>query len=299
MAAGGPSLGAMGIGEDIVTPEGWHAALAALAWQCDLGVTEAMGDAPVNRYELPDVQPGAVRAAVAEVQNAERGPDRSDARGRAAEPRAQMAAPDPVAPDPVVLARAVAARVANLAELRAALEAFDLCELKRGAKSTVFADGDPAARVMVIGEAPGRDEDSEGRPFVGWAGQLLDRMFAAIGLGRASPRPGAAIYITNVMPWRPPQDRDPTLDEIAMMQPFLQRHVELVAPDLIVVMGNTACQAVLGRKGISQMRGQWAEGHGRPVLPMFHPAYLLRNPSFKREAWADLLELQARLRALG
>lgn len=149
---------------------------------------------------------------------------------------------------------------------------------------------------MVIGEAPGRDEDLEGRPFVGKAGKLLDAMFAAIGMGRERPEPESALYITNVLPWRPPQNRDPEPAEIAMMLPFLTRHVELAAPDVLILMGNHACQALLGRKGITRMRGQWAEALNRPALPMFHPAYLLRNPAAKREAWADLLALQHRLR---
>lgn len=170
------------------------------------------------------------------------------------------------------------------------MAAFDHCELKRGARNLVFADGTPGARVMIIGEAPGREEDREGRPFVGRAGQLLDRMLAAIDLNRDS-----SVYITNVLPWRPPQNRDPKPDEIAMMQPFLRRHVELAAPDVLVVMGNISCQAVLGKRGITRLRGHWSEAFDKPVLPMFHPAYLLRQPVMKRETWADLLELKARL----
>ena len=173
--------------------------------------------------------------------------------------------------------------------------AFEGCELKRGARNLVFADGDPSARVMIVGEAPGRDEDREGRPFVGRAGQLLDRMLAAIGLDRTA-RGESAVYITNVLPWRPPQNRDPKAEEIEMMLPFLARHVALADPDLLVVMGNISAQAVLGRRGITRLRGTWAEAMGRPVLPMFHPAYLLRNPAAKREAWADLLALQAKLK---
>ncbi|HEX9857969.1 MAG TPA: uracil-DNA glycosylase [Paracoccaceae bacterium] len=278
----------MGIAEDIAGDAGWHVALAALAWQHDLGATEAVGDTPVNRYEAvsrhepADAVPRAAATATPGVM---------PQGGRAPEPVAAAAGPDPAE-----VARQAAARAGTLEELRAALEAFELCELKRGAKTTVFADGQPGAPVMVIGEAPGREEDIAGRPFVGRAGQLLDRMFAAIGMARQDPDPARAIYITNVMPWRPPQNRDPSPEEIAMMQPFLARHVELAAPDLIVIMGNTSCQAVLGRKGITRMRGEWASAFGRPVLPMFHPAYLLRNPAAKRETWADLLELQARLR---
>jgi len=250
---------------------------ALLAWQVELGATEAITDAPVNRYEIP--KPAPVVAAVAPVVGA-----------------ARRVSFDPIAPpDPVALARAAVAGVGDLAGLRAAIEAFEGCELKKGARNTVFADGLPGARVMVIGEAPGRDEDLAGRPFVGNAGQLLDRMLAAIAMGRAVQGQGA-LYITNILPWRPPENRDPEPAEIAMMMPFVQRHVELARPELLVLMGNISCQAVLGRKGITRLRGQWSEALGLPVLPMFHPAFLLRNPGAKREAWADLLSLQARLR---
>lgn len=248
-------------------------AAALLAWQYDLGATEAMLDAPLNRYDLTDTAAAAGPAAA-----------------RAA-PVAKVPAPPPVTNG--------AAEARDLEALRAAMAAFDGCELKRGARHLVFADGVPGARVMVIGEAPGREEDIEGRPFVGRAGQLLDLMFAAIGLARDAADPAQAIYITNVLPWRPPQNRDPTPEEIAMLQPFLLRHVELAAPEVVVLMGNIPCQAVLGQRGVTRLRGQWAQALGRPVLPMVHPAYLLRNPVAKREAWADLLSLQARLRARG
>jgi DNA polymerase len=211
------------------------------------------------------------------------------------------AAPEPARPeaavDPVAVARAVAARAETLDDLRQAMADFDMCELKRGARNTVFADGNPAARVLILGEAPGREEDLEGRPFVGRAGQLLDRMFAAIGLSRTSPDSETALYITNVMPWRPPGNRDPEPSEIAMMRPFVERHIALADPQVIVVMGNTPLDALTGARGILRARGNWTQALGKPLLPMTHPAYLLRNPGAKREAWADLLSLQARLRA--
>jgi DNA polymerase len=194
----------------------------------------------------------------------------------------------------VVVAQEAAAAASTLDELRAAIGAYEHCALKRGARNLVFSDGAPDARVMIVGEAPGRDEDLQGRPFVGRAGQLLDRMLAPLGLSRAEN-----VYITNVLPWRPPQNRDPRPDEIAMMKPFLARHIALVDPDLLVIMGNISCDALLGRRGITRLRGTWAEAEGRPAMPMFHPAYLLRQPQMKREAWADMLAVGAKLRALG
>ena len=262
----GRSVDAMGIAEDIAG--NWQAALAALGWQVDLGVADVVGDAPVNRYEV------AVKAAPVVVPPV--GPSAGDA---------------------VAVARAAAGRAGSLAALRAALGGYEHCEIRRGARNLVFADGLPGARVLVLGEAPGVEEDKEGRPFVGRAGQLLDRMFAAIGLSRGDADPRRALYITNVMPWRPPHNRDPEPGEIAMMRPFVERHVELAAPEIIVVMGNTPCAALLGTRGITRLRGVWATALGRPVLPMFHPAYLLRQPAMKAMAWADLLALQARLRA--
>ncbi|MFP1644360.1 uracil-DNA glycosylase [Pontitalea aquivivens] len=261
------------------------AALAALEWQLEMGADEAILDAPLNRYDLPDSAP----AAAARPQTA------SNPQATAA---AMPVAPAQAAPDPVALARAAAGAATDLPALARAIADFDLCDLKKGARSMVFADGNPAARVMIIGEAPGREEDLAGKPFVGPAGQLLDRMFAAIGLSRGAPDPGAAFYITNVLPWRPPGNRTPDAAEIDMMRPFLARHVELADPDFLVLMGNPACQAALGRTGIVKLRGQWAEAFGRPALPMTHPAYLLRMPLAKRDAWADLLGLRARLDAV-
>ncbi len=267
------------------SPQQYHDNLAALRWQLEMGATEAIGDVPVNRFELPDKAPVAAPKRQAPPAAALAG--HVAPAGRAV----------PAGPDPVAAARTLAAAAPDLAALQGALQGFEHCDLKRGARNTVFADGHPSARIMVIGEAPGRDEDREGRPFVGRAGQLLDRMLAAIHLDRKAEGAGG-VYITNVLPWRPPQNREPTPEEMAMLTPFLERHVELVAPELLILMGNTPCQALLGRRGITRMRGKWHQAMELPVMPMFHPAYLLRNPAAKREAWADLLDVQARLRSL-
>ncbi|MDR5653375.1 uracil-DNA glycosylase [Ruixingdingia sedimenti] len=244
---------------------------ALLEWQAELGADEAIGDAPVDRYALAAAAP---------------------------KPAASAPAPAPAAPaaDPVVDSRRLAAGAPDLAALAEAQAGYEHCELKRGARNFVFADGRAGARVMVLGEAPGRDEDLQGKPFVGRAGQLLDLMFAAIGLSRASPDMERALYISNIMPWRPPGNREPEAAEMAMMMPFVERHVALADPEVLVLMGNTPCAAVLGKRGITRLRGQWTQAFGKPVLPMLHPAYLLRNPAAKRQAWADLLTLQTRLR---
>ena len=279
----GPTFRGMGIASDILAD--WHASQAALLWQFDLGIDEWLLDEPLNRYDLPDaVKPApmlapAVAVAVAPVA------------------RVSATAVPPEAPkvDAVAEAKALAARANTLEELRAAIAGFDLCEMKRGARNLVFADGLPGARVLILGEAPGAEEDREGRPFVGRAGQLLDDMLDAIGLSRNAPTPEAAVYITNVLPWRPPGNRDPEPEEIAMMRPFVERHITLAAPEVIVVMGNTPLLALTGARGILKVRGQWSQALNRALLPMTHPAYLLRNPAAKREAWEDLLALEARL----
>jgi len=253
----------------------YYQAKTALEWQIELGADEAIGDQPINRYEIVAEKPKPAKPKVVEKSK-----------------------PEPVKPadiDAVAVATAAAGAAPDLDALQQALANFAHCDLKMGARNLVFCDGNPQARVMIIGEAPGRDEDREGRPFVGRAGQLLDKMLAAIGLDRGGPDPQTSVYITNILPWRPPQNRDPLPEEIAMLRPFVQRHIELAAPDLIVLMGNISCLAMLGHKGITRLRGNWDTVMGRPALPMFHPAYLLRSPPAKREAWADLLSLKAKL----
>ena len=229
---------------------------------------------------------------------------------------ASQAAPAPAAPMPAPASRPAAAPLAaqstinadareraeaaqSIAELRAAVEAFDGCPLKQTATNTVFADGNPNAKVMFIGEAPGEEEDRRGLPFVGVSGQLLDRMVGHIGLDRSS------FYITNVLFWRPPGNRQPTQAEVAACLPFLRRHIELVAPRILVFVGGSAASALLGRtEGIGKLRKRWLiyESPGLPqpasALATYHPAYLLRSPAQKREAWHDLLLLKAKMAGL-
>lgn len=245
-------------------------ALAALDWQIELGADEAIEDETVNRYEA-QVMPKAARTT--------------------------KPAPLAEAQAEATTTRDLAASCMDIDALRAAISNFDGCDLKLGARNLVFSDGLRGARVMIVGEAPGREEDMQGLPFVGPSGQLLDKMFAAIGLSRKAEDPSNGIYITNTLPWRPPQNRDPSSDELAMMLPFLHRHIELAAPKIIVTLGNSSTKTLLqSTRGITVMRGNWAEVLGIATLPMFHPAALLRDPLKKRNTWADLLTLKARLK---
>jgi DNA polymerase len=277
--------------------------LAALRWQIDIGADEAIAEQPVD-WTQARPRPAGEPAPSAPPQ---RPAGRGEAPARAPMPAApQAAALSAEAPLGTAqagqAARSAAAGARTLDELKAAIAAFEGCALKATATSLVFADGNPRARLMLVGEAPGEHEDRQGKPFVGPAGQLLDRMLAAIGLDRQAEEPERAAYIVNVLPWRPPGNRSPTDGEIAACLPFVQRHIELVAPAVLVFLGGISAKALLARsEGITRLRGRWADyaspGLAAPVpaLPVFHPAYLLRNPGSKREAWRDLLAIRQRL----
>lgn len=254
-----------------------------LRWYGDAGVDEAVGERPIDRY-----------AAVAE---APRAPTMAAVAGDGdALPRSRPPAAAAVPPAQGATSAHLAMACESLAELKAAMEAYDGCPLKRSCQRTVFADGNPQARVMLIGEAPGADEDRIGLPFVGASGRLLDRMLASIGLDRSSA------YIANVVPWRPPGNRKPEPAEVELCLPFIGRHIELVDPALLILLGGAAASALLARQeAISRLRGRWAQyssprlARPIPAMPTYHPAFLLRTPASKREAWRDLLAVRKRL----
>jgi DNA polymerase len=266
------------------------AAVALLRWYVEMGADEAIGEVAPNRLAPP--APAPVARSAPPIAPAEM-------TARPAAPAARVAPPGTFAEslaEAAQSARRLAATSGSIDELAALVAAFDDCPLKRTATKTVFIAGNPAAPVMFIGEAPGADEDRIGRPFVGRAGQLLDRMLAAIGLDRTT------VQITNVIYWRPPGNRKPTTAEIAACLPFVLRHIALANPKVLVLCGGTAASALLPvSDGITRLRGRWFElsvpGLDKPVptLPMFHPAFLLRTPERKREAWRDLLALKAKL----
>lgn len=254
-----------------------------LDFYLEAGADALVGEEPVDRFA--EIVP-APRAAAAP-----------------AAPKAAMAAQRPVvvaptlapaAPDTAAMeAREAAKSAATLDELRGILERFDGCALKATATRLVFADGNPEARLMLVGEAPGRDEDIEGLPFVGRSGKLLDRMLTAIGLDRSS------VYIANVVPWRPPGNRTPTPQETQVCLPFITRQIELANPDVLVCLGGPSAQTLLGQSGITKIRGRWFtfQSGAREIraLPTFHPAFLLRSPLQKRFAWRDFLAIKKAL----
>ncbi|HML09234.1 MAG TPA: uracil-DNA glycosylase [Stellaceae bacterium] len=283
-------------------------ALALLQWQIEMGADEAIGEIAPDRLAAPESVAASPAASTGRPMPPPSRPSPKiqdpgnisigDAIRRAPMPAftAPPRALTESATEPVQSARALAAQAATIEELAALVAGFDACPLKRTATNTVFADGNPAAPVMIIGEAPGADEDRMGKPFVGRAGQLLDRMLAAIGLDRTG------VQITNVIYWRPPGNRKPTAPEIASCLPFVFRHIVLSRPKVLVLAGGTAASTLLDTAdGITRLRGRWFDlavpglDGPLPTLPMFHPAFLLRSPERKREAWRDLLALQAKL----
>ncbi len=267
-----------------------------LEWYVEAGVDVLLEDDPVDRF--------AVSATAAKKTEAKAGGPSSRLAERAdIKPKTNSPPPSPSRPssrpssppavpdqDQVKSARELAQSATDLDQLRDLVEGFDGCNLKRTAKTTVFADGNPAANIMFIGEAPGRDEDIQGLPFVGRAGQLLDRMLAAIGLNRESA------YISNIIPWRPPGNRTPTPQETEICRPFIERHIELVKPDVIVLLGGSSAKTLLNTTdGIMRLRGRWAkvdiQDRSVKAMPTLHPAYLLRQPGHKRLAWQDFLQV--------
>ncbi|WP_192249085.1 uracil-DNA glycosylase [Mesorhizobium silamurunense] len=291
-----------------------------LAFYASAGVDEALEDTPINRFagakpkqaerapataaparesrpqERPASEPGFDASRAAERPAASTGLDASQVPDAPRRPTLTTA----TVPDEgqIMLARQLAASASTLDELRQHMAAFDGCNLKFTAKNLVFADGNPNADLMLVGEAPGRDEDLEGLPFVGRSGRLLDRMLAAIGLDRTSA------YIANVIPWRPPGNRTPTPHETEICRPFIERQIELVNPKVLVNLGGPSAKTLLNTtEGILRLRGNWrvhttASGTAIPAMPTLHPAYLLRTPAHKKLAWRDFLEVKAKLRAL-
>jgi DNA polymerase len=283
-----------------------------ISFYLDAGVDAVVGEEPIDRFadvaQSRTMALGSPLAAEAGAKRREGGdggspamrkgpsslPLKGGGNGMTGSPGAGIAAAPPSPEVAVMAARAAAQSAKSLDELRALLEAFEGCMLRATATQLVFADGNPAARVMFVGEAPGRDEDIAGLPFVGRSGKLLDRMIEAIGLDRTQ------VYIANIVPWRPPGNRTPTPHESAICLPFIRRQIELADPDILVCLGQPSTQTLLETKeGITRTRGRWFkfDTGSREIraLATYHPAFLLRSPLQKRLAWRDFLAIKKAL----
>ncbi|SCA57200.1 Uracil-DNA glycosylase, family 4 [Candidatus Terasakiella magnetica] len=293
--------------DDPMNPE------ALLKWYVEMGVDECITSESVDRYAVSAQMLEAKKAAQAQQQAPQtnrQAPQQAPSQGAASlspKPKTQPNGPaqQVQATDEMVhMAVELAQNAKNVEQLREAVLSFEGCHLKKTAMNTVFADGNPKADIMFIGEAPATDEDRQGVPFAGDNGKLFDQMLQSCGLEeKLGDR--SNVYITNVLFWRPPGNRNPTLSEIAVCLPFLERHIELVDPKMIVLLGGAAAKAVLGHhEGISRLRGRWfthaTPGLSRPAqaTALFHPAYLLRSPAQKRRAWGDLLSIVEKLETL-
>lgn len=263
----------------------------------EAGVDEAVGDSPVDRTQAPATPAAAVAARAAQSSGSQSSGNQQPGRQPPPMPAAGTAPASLSAQQAESAATRAAAACSTVAELEAAIRAFDGCGLKATATNTVILRGNPQAPLMIIGEAPGRDEDAQGLPFVGESGQLLDRMLKAVG------RDESNVCISNIIFWRPPGNRDPSTEEILACKPFIERLIALTRPKLIACAGKHAAATLLGTtQGITRIRGRWLEYRrgdlAIPALPLLHPAYLLRQPGVKREAWRDMLELAAKLESL-
>lgn len=253
-----------------------------LKWYVECGVDETISDSPTNWFEIQENT-----QSNQSVKSLNSAPSRSASKAPLASHK-----------DVIEHAGKAATAANSLEELKQAILEFEGCSLKNTASNTVFSDGNPESDIMVIGEAPGAEEDRIGKPFVGEAGMLLDRMFAAIDMNREND-----FYITNVLPWRPPGNRKPTEAECDICLPFVKRHIELFKPKMIILIGGTSASAIMNNQtGISKLRGKWTDykigDEAVPMIPIFHPAYLLRQPQFKKKTWHDLLGIRERLESL-
>jgi uracil-DNA glycosylase family 4 len=294
-----------------ITPQ---MAASMLQFYAQAGVVDLLGDEPIDRYAdtvkqleqrkakkaaKMDQMLSSNKARAENIRLQSSAPSQTQHPAQRPVQRPEQASTTLAVPDQAAMkeTRELAQSAKIIEELSAIIKSYKGCNLCHSAKNTVFADGNPEAPVMLIGEAPGRDEDMHGIPFVGPAGQILDKMLAAISLDRTS------CYISNIIPWRPPGNRTPVAHEIELCRPFVERHIELAQPKLLIFMGNVSTKTLLNtNKGILSIRGKWDEykigEEAVPAMPTLHPAYLLKNPVAKRNAWHDLLAIQAKLKEL-
>lgn len=268
----------------------YTADIAALGWYIDSGVNEILSDVPQDRTKLVEVQVSPVQMS---------------------SPRAQGDAPAAAflgKTDAYEEALKLAQAANTLEELAQAISVFDGVAIKKTATNMVFSDGNPKARIMLVGEAPGADEDRQGKPFVGVSGQLLDRILKCIDLDRSEENPAKSVYISNILNWRPPGNRTPNEAEIAVSLPFIEKHIQLIQPDVLILCGGVSAKALLGSvDSISRLRNRWhdykpqtqglvASAKSIPAIATYHPSFLLRTPSQKKAVWKDVLEIAGKIK---
>lgn len=264
-----------------------QAKIDILKWQIEMGIDETIGDNPVNN--LQEVKLAAKQIALKEETKIKDEPRQSP-------DSLQTLLPDTTNPDDAIKdAKNLVSKVKTLVDLREALLQFHHCSYRKTSRNLVFSDGNPDAWIMIIGEAPGNEEDIKGKPFVGRSGRLLDKIFSEAGIARSNSQPQDSFYITNSINWRPPGNRNPSSQDIAMFRPFIWKHIELIKPKVLVLTGNIACASILKQQGITKLRGKWMKIDDMDVMPTVHPAFLLRNPTFKKNIWQDVLAIKRRL----
>lgn len=258
-----------------------------LNWQIEMGIDETMGEQPVNHFQ----QDNTVE---------ERDTLKEPSEEKVKSPSSLLPAVDTPQEtsnlnEAVDDATRLVSKVTSLEDLREALLEFHHCPYRKTSRNLVFSDGNPDAWLMIVGEAPGNEEDIKGKPFVGKSGRLLDKIFSEVSISRLNSKPQDSFYITNSINWRPPGNRNPTSPEIEMFRPFIWKHIELINPKILVLTGNIACSAILRKQGITKLRGTWSRIDEMDVMPTVHPAFLLRNPTFKKNIWQDVLAIKKKL----
>ncbi len=258
-----------------------------LKWQIEMGIDEFIGEKPVNHFQREN--PEEKQIALKEDTKIKEEPQQSHISPQVNQPDAMH--PD----DPVKDAINLVSKVQTLEDLKEAMLEFHHCPYRKTSRNLVFSDGNPDAWIMIVGEAPGNEEDIKGKPFVGRSGQLLDKIFFEAGISRSNSQSQNSFYITNSINWRPPANRNPTSQEIEMFRPFIWKHIELINPKILVLTGNIACTSILKQQGITKLRGKWLKIEDMDVMPTVHPAFLLRNPTFKQHIWQDVLAIRKKL----
>ena len=267
---------------------------ALLQYQIDLGADEAICPLTFNRFVESKIE------SLNKTPQTQTAPAKNSMEPNIISEKEAAAIPPSESIDKVAVVRAksLISNVKSLDDLRRSIKSFEFCDYKATANNLVFSDGNPSAKIMLVGEAPGQEEDLKGKPFVGRSGQLLDKIFLAAGFSRNNPEPLKSLYITNSVNWRPPGNQTPPKTVVEMFRPFIEKHIELINPQILVLTGNSSCSAILNQVGITKLRGKWIQMNNRWIMPILHPAFLLRDPRQKQLTWYDIIKIKRKVTEL-